>query len=298
MLRWIYHLAESDPSTEAYAPESLRTEGFIHGSYRDAVAESARLYFPASAVLRVLRIDPRRLDVPVEVAETPRGPMPHVHGPVPRDAIREVLSLDALSRAPDEVRGTRFLFVAFEGMTLLDLVGVHDPIARVARMGIDAEASFEVVSLTDAPWREHGATFSATRAASVPGDADVLIVPGGLGTRTLVDDPSVVRWLKGFPENRLKVSVCTGALLLGAAGFLQGRRATTHASALGELPRHGATHEDARVVHDRSLITGGGVTAAIDVGLYVVRVLYGAGAADRIAAQMEWPTPSRRPPAS
>jgi cyclohexyl-isocyanide hydratase len=298
MLRWIYHLTVSDPTTEAYAPESLRTEGFVHGSYRDAVAESARLYFPASAVLRVLRIDPRRLDVPVEIAETPRGPMPHIHGPVPRDAIREVLAVGDVARAPDEVRGTRFLFVAFQGMTLLDLVGVHDVLARVGRMGIDPEASFEVVSLTDGAWNEHGASFVAPRAASVPTDADVLVVPGGTATRALVDEPSVVRWLKGFPENRLKASVCTGALLLGAAGFLRGRRATTHASALGELPRHGATHEDARVVHDRSLITGGGVTAAIDVGLYVVRLLYGAGAADRIAAQMEWPTPSRRPPAS
>lgn len=290
-LRWIYHLTESDVPAGEYAPESLAREGFVHGSYRDLVAESARLYFPPSAVLRVLRIDPRRLDVPVEIAETPRGPMPHVHGPIPRDAVREVLSLDAVARAPDEVRGSRFLFVAFEGMTLLDLVGVHDVLARVGRMGIDAEATFDVVSLTDAAWSEHGARFVAPRAGSTLPDADVLVVPGGPGTRVLVDDPGVIRWLEGFPKNRLKVSVCTGALLLGAAGFLQGRRATTHASALGDLPRYGATHEDARVVRDRSLVTGGGVTAAIDVGLYVVRLLYGAGAAERIAKQMEWPGP-------
>ena len=293
MLRWIYHLTESEVSAGDHAPESLGREGFIHGSYRDLVRESAHLYFPPSAVLRVLRIDPRRLDVPVEIAETPRGPMPHIHGPVPRDAIREVLALDAVDRAPDEVRGSRFLFVAFEGMTLLDLVGVHDVLARVGRMGIDAEAAFEVVSLTDAPWSEHGAVFTApTRAsASPPADADVLVVPGGLGARRLVGEPDAVRWIQAFPKNRLKVSVCTGALLLGAAGFLEGRRATTHASAVGELPRYGARHEDARVVHDRSVITGGGVTASIDVGLYVVRWLYGTAAADQIAAQMEWPGP-------
>ena len=102
-LRWIYHLTEADGPAGDYVPESLSREGFVHGSYRDLVAESARLYFPSNAVLRVLRIDPRRLDVPVEIAETPRGPMPHVHGPIPRDAIREVLSLDAVARAPDEV---------------------------------------------------------------------------------------------------------------------------------------------------------------------------------------------------
>lgn len=96
-MRWLYHLrlavpADASPG-ERYAPPSLVAEGFIHASYKDAVAESGRLYFPEGAPVEVLRIDPRRLDVPVEVVATPRGEMPHIHGSIPPDAVVEELPL-------------------------------------------------------------------------------------------------------------------------------------------------------------------------------------------------------------
>lgn len=290
-MRWLYHLlreAEVPASGADYAPPSLASEGFIHASYREAVAESARLYFAGVPSVRVLRIDPRRLGAPLEIADTPRGPMPHVHGPIAADAIRDVRTLDRVDRAPDEVRGTHFAFVAFRGMTLLDLVGVHDAIARIGRSALDPTARFSFASATEDVWTEHGARFDAGYVRPDLADVDVLVVPGGIGTRELVDDPDVIAWLATYPAGRLKVSVCTGALVLGAAGFLVGHRATTHHAAIGELARFGATHEDARVVHDRSLVTGGGVTAAIDVGLHVVRLFHGTDAAAAIAKQMEW----------
>ena len=99
-MRWLFHVrVVTDDRGEHYAPPSLAREGFVHASYRDEVAESARLYFPVEARLEVLVIDPRRLDVPVEVASTPRGPMPHIHGPVPRAAIREVIPLESFDAA-------------------------------------------------------------------------------------------------------------------------------------------------------------------------------------------------------
>lgn len=73
---------------DRYEARSLATEGFVHASYREKVVESARLYFPAGADLRVLEIDPTGLDV--RVADTPRGPMPHVHGAIPRSAVVRV----------------------------------------------------------------------------------------------------------------------------------------------------------------------------------------------------------------
>ncbi len=85
-----------------YRPRSLEREGFIHASYRDWVFESAQLYFPKDARLVVLAIDPRRLDIPVQVVETPRGPMPHLHGAIAKDACT-VLSLEAIPDQPDEV---------------------------------------------------------------------------------------------------------------------------------------------------------------------------------------------------
>jgi cyclohexyl-isocyanide hydratase len=98
----------------------------------------------------------------------------------------------------------------------------------------------------------------------------------------------VIAWLQTFPPNRLAASVCTGALLLGAMGRLQNRRATTHASALEQLPRWGATPVDARVVVDGNVVTAGGVTSALDLGLHLARALTDDATADRIAAQMAW----------
>jgi uncharacterized protein (DUF952 family) len=103
-MRWLYHVVlVSEDHGDPYAPPSLAKEGFIHCSYRPSAAESARLYFPPGAALRVLQIDPRRLQIPVDEAPTPRGPMPHVHGAIPRDAVAAVLRLDELAAAPDEI---------------------------------------------------------------------------------------------------------------------------------------------------------------------------------------------------
>jgi UDP-glucose 4-epimerase len=105
--RWLYHLIDADAEAawqgELLAPDSLAVEGFVHCSYRPQVEETARLYFPAGARLRVLRIDPRRLGVAVEEAATPRGRFPHLFGPLRRAAVAETLALDAIAGAPDEL---------------------------------------------------------------------------------------------------------------------------------------------------------------------------------------------------
>ncbi len=101
-VRWLYHVLVGDGTTaDPYSPASLLQEGFVHCSFRDAVAESARLYFPVGARLTVLQIDPRRVGCEVRVADTPRGPMPHVHGAIPRAAVARVIGLDQLADAPD-----------------------------------------------------------------------------------------------------------------------------------------------------------------------------------------------------
>jgi uncharacterized protein (DUF952 family) len=121
-MRWLFHLVRAEElgwgSDGRYAPASLAREGFIHASYKDAVVESARLYFAGQdpAGLRVLAIDPRRLDVTIEIADTPRGPMPHVQGSIPVDAVR-VIDLDAVETHPDEGTGTRSALDAYPGMT-------------------------------------------------------------------------------------------------------------------------------------------------------------------------------------
>jgi putative intracellular protease/amidase/uncharacterized protein (DUF952 family) len=293
-MRWLFHVLRAEDLSWGqdgrYAPRSFAEEGFIHASYKGVVAESAKLYFPEGARLVVLVIDPRRLDVPVEVVETPRGPMPHIRGSIPSDAIR-VLPLDAVADHADAVRGAKIGLVAFSGMTLLDLVGPLDALSRIASMGFDETTVCEVFALA---WDEDGRVWSAcgldVRAARLrpPLDEfDLLVVPGGPGARRLEDDPDVAEYLSDYPENRLVASVCTGALLLGAAGRLGGRRATTHASAMADLARLGATPVAERVVDEGQLVTAAGVTAGIELGLHLVERLMGAEVRARIAAQME-----------
>ncbi len=109
-MRWLFHIlthADHDAwaarGEPAYAPASLAREGFVHASYRDAVRESAELYFDARAPLVVLRIDPRLLDVAIDVAATPRGPMPHVRGPIRREAIAAVVRVADVALGPDHI---------------------------------------------------------------------------------------------------------------------------------------------------------------------------------------------------
>lgn len=290
-MRWLYHVIPRGTDLgDRYAPATLVIEGFVHCSFRDEVRESALLYFPHDIALDVLRIDPRRTGARIEIAPSPRGPMPHVHGPIPRDAVAEVLPLDHVASAPDRVTGTHFGFVAFEGMTLLDLVGALDPIGRIASMGFDPSSRTTVISATsERVWTCDGASLVADRVRPSLADFDVLVVPGGSGARTLAEDRPFADWLGSFPHNRLIASVCTGALLLGAAGRLRGRRATTHRSALPDLARYGATAVDARVVDEGQLVTAAGVTCALDLGIHLVRRLEGDEVAAKIAAQMQLP---------
>jgi putative intracellular protease/amidase/uncharacterized protein (DUF952 family) len=314
-MRWLFHvLVAADlgwGSDGRYRPASLGRdkggEGFVHASFRDAVLGSARLYFHGKdpAELRVLAIDPRRLDVPVVVEDTPRGPMPHIYGAIPCDAVR-ILSLADVPGHPDRVTGSRIGLCAFAGMTLLDLVGPLDVLSRIASMGFDPATSCEVIALTrpaDDPtvrrvevWRDSAAFLVAERYRPALDHFDVLVVPGGPSTRALEDDPAIGSYLASFPDNRLAASVCTGALLLGAAGRLRGKRATTHASAEGRLADFGATFVDQRVVDEGNLVTAGGVTAGIDLALHLVRRLAGDEARAAIASRIEWRSPVERRP--
>jgi transcriptional regulator GlxA family with amidase domain len=120
--------------------------------------------------------------------------------------------------------------------------------------------------------------------------ADVIVVPGGFGTRPGMTDERLVGFIRASAAtSRLVTSVCTGALLLQAAGLLEGRRATTHWAARKELADlGGVTLEDARYVYDGNVITAAGVSAGIDMALYVVGQLTSPGDAKRVQKAMEY----------
>ena len=117
----------------------------------------------------------------------------------------------------------------------------------------------------------------------------MIVVPGGFGTRSLQHDKAFMDWLRSAETVKLKTSVCTGSLLLGAAGFLKGKRATTHPNAFDELKPYCASVVDQRVVDEGEVLTARGVTSAIDLGLHLVERLAGREARVGIAKQMDYP---------
>jgi cyclohexyl-isocyanide hydratase len=127
-----------------------------------------------------------------------------------------------------------------------------------------------------------------TRYADTP-RLDVLFVPGGPGSPDAMGDEGVLAFLRDkASEARYVTSVCTGALVLGAAGLLRGYRAATHWSTLDILLALGAEPVKERVVVDRNRVTGGGVTAGIDFGLVIVAELFGEETAKEVQLSIEY----------
>lgn len=121
---------------------------------------------------------------------------------------------------------------------------------------------------------------------------DILVVPGGYGTRREMKNPVLLEWIaRVAPTCELLLSVCTGALVLGAAGLLDGREATTHFLAFDELRAvapHATVHENRRIVDNGNLILSAGVSAGIDMSLHVVVRLLGTEVARETASYMEY----------
>jgi cyclohexyl-isocyanide hydratase len=118
---------------------------------------------------------------------------------------------------------------------------------------------------------------------------DIICVPGGPGVNNLMEDEEILTWLRDRAATaRFVSSVCTGSLVLGAAGLLRGKRATSHWGARDLLATFGATPTAGRVVRDGNVFTGGGVTAGIDFALTMVAELAGAPVAQAIQLQIEY----------
>lgn len=178
-------------------------------------------------------------------------------------------------------------FVAFDGMTTLDLVGAHDPIVRLDDVGA-RRLEWDVCALSETVTGARGMTVTADRVEPDLGTYDLVVVPGGPATRELRTTETVLDWLRTAESSDLVASVCTGSLLLGAAGYLAGRRATTHPDARELLAGYCEVRAD-RIVDEGPVITAGGVSAGIDLGLHVVERFAGVEARLEVAERMDYP---------
>ncbi len=183
----------------------------------------------------------------------------------------------------------RIGMLAFPGLTFLDLIGGYDSLRRVGPMGIAPDVTVRIIG-TEPEIRDDA--MLVIRPDGVYEDLDgfdLLYVPGGVGTRRLVHDGRLIDYLRGWAADRPLASVCTGALLLGAAGHLKDLRATTHHRALDELrPYCRDVVVDQRIVDEGRVVTAGGVASSLDLGLYLVEKFWGADARAAIARQMEY----------
>ena len=180
-------------------------------------------------------------------------------------------------------------FVIFDRLTALDFVGFYDAATRLKSMELRDDFEWRICSTSRSVLDDRGLRMEAALVNEPLDSYDMLFVPGGFGTRELQHDARFVDWLKTARSVPLKISVCTGALLMGAAGFLRGRRATTHPGVYKELEPYCAEVVRERIVDEGDLITAGGVSASIDLGLHVVQRLAGADARERVASQMDYP---------
>jgi cyclohexyl-isocyanide hydratase len=172
----------------------------------------------------------------------------------------------------------------FPDVTQLDFTGPHEVLSKLPG------AEVKVISSSLDPVKSNSGLMFVPDVTL--GDAprlDILFVPGGSGTDALMEDRRVLDFLRDRAKEALYVtSVCTGALVLGAAGLLQGYRATTHWLSLDLLPLFGAIPAADRVVIDRDRITGGGVTAGIDFGLVMASTLFGEDTAKMVQLVLEY----------
>ena len=159
----------------------------------------------------------------------------------------------------------RIVFFLYEGVTTLDIVGPHEVLARLP--GAEAITG----SPDGKPVTVDTGTLGLVPSASISDidSADVLVVPGGVtGTFAAAADPAITDWVRDVSDGATwTASVCTGSLILGAAGVLEGRRATTHWAAMDLLEGYGAIPTTERVVIDGDIITAAGVSSGIDMAL-------------------------------
>jgi len=172
----------------------------------------------------------------------------------------------------------------FPALTQLDLTGPFEVFARAP----DTKVHLIWKNL-DPVVSDRGMAIQPTTTFDTCPALDIICVPGGPGQINLMEDEEVLSFIRAQSKQaKLVTSVCTGSLVLGAAGLLQGYKATTHWASLDQLALLGAEPVNERVVRDRNRITGAGVTSGIDFALSVVSEMFGPDIAQNIQLHMEY----------
>jgi len=179
----------------------------------------------------------------------------------------------------------RIAILIFDRLTALDAVGPYAVLSRLPGAELDFVAARPGIKRTDTG----RLALEADRSIAEVPSPEVIVVPGGPGNRPLLHDEPVLSWLRSAHESsRYTTSVCTGSLVLGAAGILDGLRATSHWAYLEHLAPFGATPVSERVVEDGKVVTAAGVSSGIDMALHLAAKLAGEEIAKAIQLGIEY----------
>ena len=178
---------------------------------------------------------------------------------------------------------TTVVIPVYNEVTQLDFTAPHQFLTMIP------DITVIVASIGATPVTSHGLSFTKLADLETIGSCDVLCVPGGLGCIDAMEDARFMSAVRRLASTATYVtSVCSGSLILGAAGLLRGRRASSHWAWLDLLPAFGAIPEKARVVRDGNILTGGGVTAGADFALTLIAELRGEDAAQCVQLALEY----------
>ncbi len=173
----------------------------------------------------------------------------------------------------------------FDGITALDIIGPYETLQRLPDANVKFVAHAEGPVRTDNKFLALVADFALDDVTS----ADVLVVPGGFATRRLEHDATLLEWIRAIDATSMwTTSVCTGSMLLAAAGLLAGREATSHWGSLDRLKEYGAIPTRKRVVEQGKYVTAAGVSSGIDMGLTLAARIAGDELAQAIQLGIEY----------
>ncbi len=179
----------------------------------------------------------------------------------------------------------KIVFLFYEGMTALDAIGPHQVLVNIPDAEVKLVASKVGLVTTDTTHLK----FLAEHSFEEVLEADILVIPGARSATTLKDQPGVLEWIRSIDQTTTwTTSVCTGSLILGAAGLLQDLPATSHWSVMNDLKKWGAIPTERRVVEAGKIITAAGVSAGIDMALILTAKIAGDHVAKRIQLGIEY----------
>jgi transcriptional regulator GlxA family with amidase domain len=182
----------------------------------------------------------------------------------------------------------RIAYILFDGITWLDFIGIYDPISRLKSLNYLPDLSWDICSFTKNVSDNFGLTIKPDLIQNSLAEYDVIIIPGGFGTRKLQFDPAFIAWIKTADKVKYKISICTGSLILGASGFLKHKKATTNYQEYEALKPYCSEVLKDRIVDDENVITAGAVSSSIDLGLYLCEKWAGENAKNEIRKRMDY----------